>query len=444
MNYIYALNCSKHTFLLCLTSLFFLMPTVIYSQSGLANLMKIEEAQRIARQSVQRASGTRIKRETFTGKTYGELLDSKYLRNCLTFKEKEDFQKDFQIKLSPDKEREFENRFNGRCFPEKRLKMSDSIKFLGITDEFRLATLRRYIVRNTEIGVPSIWGFGNNSVAQPYIVTNAQLYGITLNSTVMDIAMMIQKSAGLPSLSFAAVKTVVSDCRHFTTAKSDELKVDSLVKSDIGDDVNITKFLECLEKPDDVKNSKIKYGIGSIKLNNGAGDSYYFSLLPDDKAALKKISDTGNYLKLIDDLKLRAKIVPDSETIAVKFVVNSLLSILSPVIKAEECKSVRPSTVLLGLAKKQASVCVAVAGENTAKVDNTTLEMLGITDAMTVKNKFVELSAPTEVNNYHYVEKNKFSRDVVLKKIPQFKIADFSFDKNTTIDRLIEIINLKL
>lgn len=169
----------------------------------------------------------------------------------------------------------------------KQLRAQDSLEYVGITDSTRLNALRRFIVRNSEIGVQSVWGSRHGEPPRPYVIPNAALGDIKKSTTLSELASSITKVAGLPFLTYEKSAQIVANCRAFAippplTDEKDPKKPGTREKKDADDPVldramsveltgNLrTRFIGCLEAEDK--------GIESAGITDGEGDYYPYSV----------------------------------------------------------------------------------------------------------------------------------------------------------------------
>lgn len=101
----------------------------------------------------------------------------------------------------------------------KLYRNEDTLGSLGIASNERLSALRRYIIRNDEIGVQSKYDKSTAAVQvyQPrrYIIERTALDGIKTSSTLLELANAIQSNAGLPRLPYSTASQIVADCRRY-------------------------------------------------------------------------------------------------------------------------------------------------------------------------------------------------------------------------------------
>ena len=192
----------------------------------------------------------------------------------------------------------------------KELRAQDTLEYAGITNAARLNSLRRYIVRNNDIGVQSIYGVRlGEKKAYPYLIPNSALAGIKQKWTIEQLAREIIKSAGLPYMTYAKASKITANCRYLALTPKDPhtehpLKnekdppvLDTKINGDIRDR---DKFYECLVE------KKGKLGIESAGIIDGEGD--YYPYIADRLTDVKKHVETGTYKDLIKYLHDDARV----------------------------------------------------------------------------------------------------------------------------------------
>ena len=101
----------------------------------------------------------------------------------------------------------------------KLYRPEDKLSDLGITSPDRLNTLRRYIVRNEEIGVQSVFDLDTPAEAayqsRRYIIPREKLAELSSSWTLLKLAQTIQKDSGVPRMPFSTAAAIVADCRQY-------------------------------------------------------------------------------------------------------------------------------------------------------------------------------------------------------------------------------------
>lgn len=207
----------------------------------------------------------------------------------------------------------------------KEIRAQDSLEFAGITDQGRLTTLRRYVVRNTRFGVQSIWGVRlNEAVARPYILPNFALADIAKTWTIEKLAVEIAKNAGLPLMSYKKASQIIANCRaDIKSPPKGEAPPDlsKLIVQDL-DVRQQARFHTCLI-------SSEERGIQSAGVTDGEGDLYPYAT-KDHVGALKRIIDTSTYFELTSYLHNDIYAPLSSDLTASIEVYNELISIFGP------------------------------------------------------------------------------------------------------------------
>lgn len=332
---------------------FFLFSKAITAQS--INAMSFEDAEDIAIKSIRRASGIRVKQIKLASTlTYSQLSKrlkkAKYLRNCLNSDELENYHNKGNENSNEADDPVLniiglQTRMNEKCFPYKRMRLTDSLDFLGITDEFRLAALRGYIVKNVEFGVQNVWGVDVNERAQSYVISGKQLEDIKTSTTVIDLAKKIQSSAALPFLSYSTAETLVRNCRYKVIgAAAIAESLDKNIRDDINTAINKEAFIHCLDDGSfwtkDANNVSVQYkhGVQSVKIINNEGDAKFYYLTTGFKDGLSTTIDTDNYKSLVEKLVNSSGIPSSDKFIATQIVINSLREIVNEKINLKNNK----------------------------------------------------------------------------------------------------------
>lgn len=103
---------------------------------------------------------------------------------------------------------------------EMRLnRLEDKLEFLGITDTTRLNALKRYLVRNEEIGTQSVY------VSHPidpdqlrfyrYMITSHDLLGVKKDWTLLKLAQFIADRSGISKMPESTARSILADCRAY-------------------------------------------------------------------------------------------------------------------------------------------------------------------------------------------------------------------------------------
>jgi hypothetical protein len=175
----------------------------------------------------------------------------------------------------------------------KQLRAEDTLENVGVSDSARLNALRRYLVRNTQLGVQSVWG-RRGLHYRPYVVSVSAMDGLKASMTLQEVAGIVLKEAGLPFLTYGKTAQIVGNCRVF--AKNSNLP--TLISTKIHDDLSAAErpiFRGCLLGSDQ--------GIESVGLVDGEGDyRIYKSDFVKDWVDLDLPNPGSTYASLVTDL----------------------------------------------------------------------------------------------------------------------------------------------
>jgi hypothetical protein len=224
----------------------------------------------------------------------------------------------------------------------KELRPNYSLQFVGVVDEVRLDTLKRFIVRNSEFGVQSVWGFyKDKDFAKHYIISYAALEKIKSSSTITELATTIAANAGLPKLSFSKATQIVADCRNLIIKDNNEtdnsakkekvaIKTDRLIADDFQIDNSSnseekrTYFTQCLEYKEE---GKLKFGVQTAVVTDARNKKFnYFLKVAVKNEIENNLKQKGyKYSNLIEYLAEKADVPLSSEVSATYYVVNAIL-----------------------------------------------------------------------------------------------------------------------
>ena len=473
--------------LLLLLFTFCLLPADVAAQKGLINTMSFEDAQNIAIKSVRRASGIGVKKikikEGITNAELKKLVDKdKYARNCLPESELIGIQsngKNDDIKNKPVNAADIKKlkiKLTDACFPSKRLRLTDSLNFLGITDDYRLAALRSYIVRNVEFGVQNVWGIDDNGTAQYFVISGKQLENIKTSTTVIELAKTIQTSAGLPFLPYPTAELIVRNCRLYATGNKTTPKLAELALKEEINETNIEAFKKCLDdvefraKAISVKAGVIseipkksidyKHGVRSIKIVDNEGNQKFYYLTNDFKNSLgdeKNLGDiikNGTYKDLVEQMVLSSGIASSDEFLAAQVVINSLLEIekdrikkINDDIKKENAKN-KTNVPKIDLRRNLTNFRVSqVLAQIERYGENCPVKTSGSNDPVSVDNSLASLcieakilagkieAEPNSKSNIYFILDE---RDEVLVKIPDSLFKGIELKDSMTLEMVIE------
>jgi hypothetical protein len=165
--------------------------------------------------------------------------------------------------------------------PRKLYRLDDKLGFLGVNDSARLNALRRYIIRNEEIGVQSVWWKWEAEEGiyrfRRYLLSRADLSDLKSDWTLLKLAQRISDKAGIAQLPPSSAKQIIADCIAYPDDRSPDESVPAAyiaVDAPLGAVVkDPDKFAKCVV-------ASRRYGIGSVKLRSPDDDSteYVFAV----------------------------------------------------------------------------------------------------------------------------------------------------------------------
>jgi hypothetical protein len=184
--------------------------------------------------------------------------------------------------------------------PHKELRAQDTLEYAGITDASRLDTLQRYLVRNTDLGVQSIWGvrLGETS-ARPYLIPNEGLSKLDKTWSLERLARELIKNAGLPYVTYERAAKVAADCRYKAFDGKPVPKtraVDSTITSDLG--ARTEAFRTCVF-------TDPERGLPAVGITDGEGDFYPYVVTDDLRLRVSGAIDVGKYEDLVTIMRDR-------------------------------------------------------------------------------------------------------------------------------------------
>jgi len=102
-------------------------------------------------------------------------------------------------------------------------RLEDKLEFIGITDNTRLNALRRYLVRNEEIGTQRISMINEISSTDRrfyrYMLTSHDLLGIKKDWTLLKLAQLIVDKSGVSLMPESTARAIMADCRALTDGR---------------------------------------------------------------------------------------------------------------------------------------------------------------------------------------------------------------------------------
>lgn len=182
----------------------------------------------------------------------------------------------------------------------KQLRAEDKLDYVGITDSLRLNALRRYIVRNTDFGIQSIWG-SRHGHFRPYLVPVSALNGLKKEMTIEEVARKVVAEAGLPFLRYEKVAKLVANCRADAKHEYSTLAISRSFKEDHLTAQHRVDLANCLVGK--------KHGVETLGVIDGEGDYYSYRgdyILNFVTATLR--SEDNTYRNLIEDVYRHASV----------------------------------------------------------------------------------------------------------------------------------------
>lgn len=176
---------------------------------------------------------------------------------------------------------------NTRKVPLNRLE--DTLDELGITDTTRLNTLRRYLVRNEEIGVQSVPYIVGDKPGDKmplrfyrFMVTSHDLLAINRKQKLSEVIQFIADTAGYSAMPIGTAYQILADCRVYANNRSlvnesKEIKVSDTIKSQLA--VSVDEFAKCVVEDK-------TFGVPSVDFDSAHGDAlpYFMRILRSDSA----------------------------------------------------------------------------------------------------------------------------------------------------------------
>lgn len=208
----------------------------------------------------------------------------------------------------------------------KELRPNDTLEFAGISDALRLNALRRYIIRNRQIGVQSIWGVRlSESIAQPYIIDRGALNDIDKSWTIGKLALAISEKAGLPFIAPKSVSKLIANCRNKLnpSPRGARAVIQPPLVTRIKDDIaDLTGFTNCL-----VEQKGGLYVFRDAAVIDPEGNTFSYHV--DDVASFDAIVRKGSFIDLIRHVSVEARVDFSSYLTATALVVNAIRDLSS-------------------------------------------------------------------------------------------------------------------
>lgn len=175
-------------------------------------------------------------------------------------------------------------------------RLDDTLEFLGITDVTRLNTLRRYLVRNEEIGVQSVPTEldSNLKVVQRkdektddvlfyrFMITSHDLLTIERSWKLSQLVELIESKAGYSVMPLDTAYKILVDCRVYgmntvlgrKPSETPTITVNSPIQLNLS--VGVDEFSKC------VADNPI-FGVSGVKFDSAHGDGlrYYLNIISE-------------------------------------------------------------------------------------------------------------------------------------------------------------------
>lgn len=237
----------------------------------------------------------------------------------------------------------------------KLYRPEDKLSDLGITSADRLNTLRRYLVRNEEIGVQSVFDLDTptETAYQPrrYIIPRDKLVELSSGWTLLKLAQTIQKESGVPRMPFSTAAEIVSDCRQYSDnsdpiAPPDPKPTSTPTSASVKNDpklpaARIFDFVKCIVASE-------KYGVSTAHMEtpddepvayflNNQGATNQGATKKREPIAKDQVDETIIYIKdgienkdwnyycLIEFIAQNAQIMMPVESVAAGIVISNIL-----------------------------------------------------------------------------------------------------------------------
>jgi hypothetical protein len=223
--------------------------------------------------------------------------------------------------------------------PDKELRAQDKLESVGITDTSRLNALRRFIVRNTDFGVQSIWGVRRKGdSARPYILPNSALSMIKKDATIEELALEIASKAGLPFLTHAKAAQIVANCREMAkpTPPSSETGVLTAPPTPTPTPTPKPTPIPIAGDLSETQAKDLKScitgdaGIATAGVTDGQGDFFPYVNSKSLEVAIEAVIKKGTYTALVDAVQRNASVALPAELTAPIIVRNWILNAKAP------------------------------------------------------------------------------------------------------------------
>lgn len=199
----------------------------------------------------------------------------------------------------------------------KEIRPQDSLEYAGISDAIRLNSLRRYVVRNADIGVQSVWGTKvGHTDPVPYLISNSALADISRSWTLEKLASEIMKNSGLPYLTNGHARSVVAGCRKKILKLTTPISTDTRISLEAPPGPIMQEFERCLT------GDGVLPGVG---ITTGEGDFYPYTVHDPANEISGRILG-GTYKELIGLIEKKAYILFPPDILAPRMFLTALLS----------------------------------------------------------------------------------------------------------------------
>ncbi|MBL8180372.1 MAG: hypothetical protein JNL64_02040 [Blastocatellia bacterium] len=191
-----------------------------------------------------------------------------------------------------------------REIPHYRLE--DKLEFLGITDATRLNALRRYLVRNEEIGTQSIEFIQDIDPTHRrfyrYMLTSHDLLTVKKDWTLLKLAQHIADKSGIAKMPITTARAILADCKAYALKKDlvdltppptptpSPTPLAVGIGTTLTDGVTSKEFAKCVVGDE-------KYGIPGVTFGSTKGDhlKYALELVPPPSAPFAEKSNSDSY-----------------------------------------------------------------------------------------------------------------------------------------------------
>lgn len=188
-------------------------------------------------------------------------------------------------------------------------RVEDKLEFVGITDATRLNALRRYLVRNEEIGTQQVPREENIDPTHRrfyrYMITSHDLLGVKKDWTLLKLAQLIVDKAGIAKMPETTARAILADCRVYAgdkdpvniptpappTPTPTPTPLTDAINTSLPNGITVDDFAQCVVKSE-------RYGVRGVGFDSTKGDSlgYFIELIPPPPTvAFAKTSDRDDF-----------------------------------------------------------------------------------------------------------------------------------------------------